>query len=258
MKRRGFTLIELLVVVAIIAVLIGILMPALTNARATSQSTKCLAALHDIGVAMTGYFNVNDDRFPLLREHGGSAPGTAWLDTLAPHTDMKLQYRCPTDQATNFDDPDPTLRRVTSYGMNSFMTPLQVDWTPASPFPPHGFVVQTRLGDTSHWVYSAELAEWGTDDSGNVIPVHGDDFHSDRWLINPLTGYGGDQPSQWLALGRHLQKENYLFADGHAEHVGFDQLYHVSADGQTLEIDRFDPGFPRSPQGWYQSMGNSP
>ncbi|MFQ5806097.1 MAG: type II secretion system protein [Phycisphaerae bacterium] len=62
-RRNAFTLIELLVVVAIIALLIAILMPALSRAKDQSKRIKCAAQLHDIGAALTSY-SAEYERFP--------------------------------------------------------------------------------------------------------------------------------------------------------------------------------------------------
>lgn len=62
--RAGFTLIELLVVIAIIAILISVLLPALSSARKHSQATKCGANLHHVGQAMSGYLAENVGVYP--------------------------------------------------------------------------------------------------------------------------------------------------------------------------------------------------
>jgi len=63
-KRKGFTLIELLVVISIIALLVGILLPALGAARRSAQSMQCLSNLRQIGLGVWAYSFDNQDLFP--------------------------------------------------------------------------------------------------------------------------------------------------------------------------------------------------
>jgi prepilin-type processing-associated H-X9-DG protein len=67
-KFPAFTIIELLVVIGVIAVLLGILLPALNKARRTADTTVCLANLRTIGQAMTMY----------VSESKGWLPGSGW------------------------------------------------------------------------------------------------------------------------------------------------------------------------------------
>lgn len=62
--RGGFTLIELLVVVAIIALLISILLPSLSNARRQARAIKCAANLRDVGRAFAGYLVESRSVYP--------------------------------------------------------------------------------------------------------------------------------------------------------------------------------------------------
>src|SRR5678815_429794 len=63
-RRAGFTLVELLVVIGIIAVLIGILMPALIAARKAANTTQCGSNMRQIGNAMRMYLDQNKGKFP--------------------------------------------------------------------------------------------------------------------------------------------------------------------------------------------------
>ena len=63
-KSHGFTLIELLVVVAIIAVLVAMLLPALGQARKQAKLTQCGSQLRQIGTAALMYAQENSDKFP--------------------------------------------------------------------------------------------------------------------------------------------------------------------------------------------------
>lgn len=64
-RESGFTLVELLVVIGIIALLIGILLPALNRARQSAQQTQCMSNLRQFGAGLQMYCDANKGSLPL-------------------------------------------------------------------------------------------------------------------------------------------------------------------------------------------------
>jgi len=126
----GFTLIELLVVIAVIAILMSILMPALSRAREQGKRATCLSNLKNLTIAWIMYADDNDDKLVNgdSGEYGITSNGPYWVQSdwgstmteatkkkaiidgaLYPYTQTIKIYKCPTVER----------RSSTSYGQIS-------------------------------------------------------------------------------------------------------------------------------------------
>lgn len=87
--RHGFTLIELLVVVSIIALLVSILLPALSRARDQAKQTVCLVHMRQFGMALLMYADNNNDFVVRGRFHnkGDWISVNSWYSNLTPYLD---------------------------------------------------------------------------------------------------------------------------------------------------------------------------
>ncbi len=132
--EAGFTLIELLVVISIIALLIGILLPALGAARNTARDAACMSNLRQVGIAVTTYCVDNQEYFVPYRETWNT--NTFWNGRLIKEGYLGKGdiYRCPKMEEVGFDpwSPDDTEGEIGSddwlddinwyyshYGMNT-------------------------------------------------------------------------------------------------------------------------------------------
>jgi prepilin-type N-terminal cleavage/methylation domain-containing protein/prepilin-type processing-associated H-X9-DG protein len=239
---KGFTLVELLVVIGIIAVLIGILMPALSMARRQARTIRCAAHLRQIGFGLSMYVGEDRGSLPICYDARVKRPppsdpnafwanhGIYWFEFISPYTEGRLKWcdeiRAGRQQSVLWGCPEwEGVVMVVDGNLNPLSTGYAYNMFPKRPYGDANFDAMEYGNYLGRYYKLAEIrnpVERGAVTDGLL------EFGSPGYLPSPTTLAAPISPlSQYpIHLTRHGARNwsdatgpNVLFFDGHVAQV---------------------------------------
>jgi prepilin-type N-terminal cleavage/methylation domain-containing protein/prepilin-type processing-associated H-X9-DG protein len=252
----GFTLIELLVVIAIIAILAGMLLPALSKAKSKAQGTTCMNNTKQLMLAWKFYVDDNDDHLPFAYAENAARPATynaAWVhgnidspnhipafpndvwnptNTLMTGSLWKYAgqslgiYRCPADNYKVLNSTGPykgrQTTRIRSNSMNAWVG-MNGDLNPPGDYSWYGGPTYRKFTKFSDMIAPGPALTWVLLDE-NPVSIN------DGFFCVDYTGYRTDYRMPDAPASYHNGACGFAFADGHSE-------IHRWTDPRTKAVD---------------------